>query len=285
MAVTAEMVKALRERTGAGVMACKAALSACDGDLERAAEALRKQGLAAAKKREGRRAAEGLVVAHVTPVGDRGALLELNCETDFVARTEPFGRLAAALVEEACRTGQVEAGRRIEEASGAIGERLVLRRFAAFAVAPGEGPGLVTAYIHGGGRVGVLLELGWSGTPKEPGGTAALAKDLALQVAAMDPQWVRREDVPPALLDGERAILRAQPDVQGKPPAVQDKIVEGRLGKFFAEACLLDQAFIKDEQRKTTVGELVRGTGAGLGVGVTVRRFCRYRLGDAAQGA
>jgi elongation factor Ts len=179
----------------------------------------------------------------------------------------------------------VEAGGRIEQASGAIGEHIALRRFAVFAVGPGEAPGLVTAYIHGGGKVGVLLEVGWSGTPTEAGGLAALAQALALQAAAMDPQWVRREEVPPALLESERAILRAQPDVQAKPPAVQDKIVEGRLGKFFAEACLLDQPFIKDEQRQTTVGEMVRATGARLGVGVTVRRFCRYRLGDASQGA
>jgi elongation factor Ts len=284
MAVTAELVKALRERTGAGVMDCKAALSACQGDLERAVERLRKQGLAAAKRREGRKASEGLIVAHVAPAAERGALLELNCETDFVARTPEFGRLAAALAEEACRTGRVDAAARVAEASGAIGEHLVLRRYAVFAVDPAAGPGRVTAYVHGVGKVGVLLEVGWAGAAAAEG-VAGLAKELALQVAAMDPRWVRREEVPAEVLEGERAILRAQPDLQGKPPAVQAKIIEGRLGKFFAEACLLDQPYIKDEQRRTTAGQMIRAAAARLGVEVTVRRFCRYRLGDAAQGA
>lgn len=199
MTITAAMVKDLRERTGAGIMECKTALADAGGDLEKAAQLLRERGIVKAERKEGRPAAEGIVAAYVHAGGKIGVLLELNCETDFVARTEKF---------------------------------------------------------------------------------QALGKDLAMQVAAMHPRWVRREEIPPEVLGREREILRGQAQAEGKPAPIVEKIVEGRLEKFLAEQCLLEQAFIKDQERK--VRDVVRETAAVLGENIVVRRFCRYHAGESA---
>ncbi|HXG04172.1 MAG TPA: translation elongation factor Ts [Candidatus Binatia bacterium] len=198
MASTAQQVKALRERTGAGVMDCREALAATRGDMEAAVEYLRKKGMAAAAKRAHREAREGQVAAYIHPGNRLGALVEVDCETDFVARTEDF---------------------------------------------------------------------------------QALLKDLAMQVAAAGPTWVAREDVPPEVLDKEREIYRAQVDPK-KPAAVIDKIVEGKLEKFFSENCLLEQAFIKDPTGKTRVRDLVAGVAARTGERIVVRRFARFQVGE-----
>lgn len=301
MDITPEMVRVLRERTAAGIMECKRALEKAGGDLDRAAQILREKGAAKADKKGARAAGEGIVAAHIAPREDAGALVELNCETDFVARTEVFGRLAADLAEQVCVEGapvEVAAlldrpalrdagqtvGQRVKEAIAALGENIVVRRAERLAVAGAGGPGAITAYVHAGGKIGVLLELG-AGSPAAAGNPefARLGRDLAMQVAAMAPRWARREDVPPEVLEQERAILRAQPDLQGKAPVVQGKIVEGRLAKFYAEACLLEQAFIRDEARKATVADVVRAAAGGLGAEVAVRRFCRFKVGEAAE--
>ena len=299
MSITPEMVRILRERTGAGIMECKRALEKAGGELDRAAQTLREDGAAKADKRVGRAAAEGLVAAYVTPPGDAGALLELNCETDFVARTDRFAALAAEFAEQVCAEGTPpdpgafldrpafkgdggqSVGQRVKEAIATLGENIVIRRAERVAL-PGAGAaGLVTAYLHGGGKIGVLVELGvGSAAAARHEALGRLGRDVAMQVAAMSPRWVRRDEVPAEALEQEKAILRAQPDLQGKPPAVQEKILQGRLGKFYEEACLLDQAFIKDEGRTATVQDVLKAAGKALGADVAVRRFVRFKVGE-----
>lgn len=198
MASDAQTVKALRDRTGAGVMDCKAALSASQGDLDKAIEYLRKKGLADAKKREGRDAKDGVVASYIHPGAKLGVLVEVNCETDFVANTDAF---------------------------------------------------------------------------------QALVRDIAMQVAAASPTYVAREDVPASVLDNEREIYRTQMAGQRKPPQVIDKIVEGKLEKFFAEQCLLEQPFIKDASGKTRVRDLVDAVNAKTKERIAVKRFARFQVG------
>jgi elongation factor Ts len=300
MNVTPEQVKTLRERTGAGIMECKRALEKAGGDLDHAVQTLREEGAAKADKKIGRAAGEGLVGVCVAPGGDVGALVELNCETDFVARTDRFAALAAGLAEQLCAEGTPPdlsafldrpawrgpggqtVGQLVKEAIAALGENIVLRRADRLALDTGAPGGLVAAYLHAGGKIGVLVELA-AGSAAAAGRpeVAGIARDLAMQVAAMSPRWVRREEVPAEVLEGERAILRAQPDLQGKPPGVQEKMVQGRLHKFYGEACLLDQVFIKDDARKATVGDVLKATGKAVGADLSVRRFCRFKVGEA----
>jgi len=200
MQVSAQMVKELRDRTGAGMMDCKAALAETGGDLEKAVDALRKKGLAAAAKKAGRVAADGLVASYIHAGGKLGVLVEINCETDFVARTEPFQELA---------------------------------------------------------------------------------KDIAMHVAAAEPRWVRREEVPESELERERAIFADQAASSGKPANVIEKIVSGKLEKFYAESCLLEQAFVKNPDQ--TVAQLVQEKVAQIGENIQVRRFARFKLGEGIE--
>lgn len=199
MASGAQLVKELRDRTGAGVMDCKEALEATRGDLDAAVEYLRRKGLASAARRAHRETREGVVAAYIHPGAKLGVLIEVDCETDFVARTDAFQELV---------------------------------------------------------------------------------KDLAMQVAAASPAWVRREDVPPEVVDKEREIYRGQMADQKKPAHVLEKIIEGKLEKFFAEQCLLEQAFIKDATGKTRVGDLVAGVAARTGEHIVVKRFARFQVGE-----
>lgn len=202
MEITAQMVKELRERTGAGMMDCKKALSEASGDMEKATEILRKKGLAQVAKRAGRVAADGLIESYIHFGGRLGVLVEINCETDFVARTDEF---------------------------------------------------------------------------------KALAKDIAMQIAASSPQYVRREEVAQARLEKEKAIFREQALAEGKPEKVVDKIVEGRLEKFYKEVCLMEQPFIKDNEK--TVADVVNAVAAKLGENIVVRRFVRFEVGEGIEGA
>lgn len=202
MEITAQMVKELRERTGAGMMDCKKALSEAGGDMEKATEILRKKGLAQVAKRAGRVAAEGLVESYIHFGGHLGVLVEINCETDFVARTDEF---------------------------------------------------------------------------------KALAKDIAMQIAAANPQYVRREEVDQARLEKERAIYREQALAEGKPEKLVDKVVEGRLEKFYKEVCLMEQPFIRDNEK--TVADVVTAVAAKLGENIVVRRFVRFEVGEGIEGA
>ena len=289
MQITSEMVKELREKTGAGLMDCKAALSAGAGDMEKAIDHLRKKGLAAAAKKASRIASEGLVCARVE--GSSGTLVEVNCETDFVAKTDEFAGLAkeiAALVNTKAPKDVDEAmllpagggtlSEKLTERVAKIGEKISFRRFARFEVSAGA-PGLVAFYIHAGGKIGVLVEI--SGAGPENAAASLLAKDLAMQVAAANPTYVSRNDVPADVVEHEKSIYRDQAKASGKPDKILDKIAEGKLEKYFGDFCLAEQAFIKDPDRK--VGHLLAEAGKTAGAGIAVRRFVRYQVGEGLE--
>jgi elongation factor Ts len=284
--ISAASVKELRDQTGAGMMDCKRALADAKGDVKRALELLRERGLAKAGKREGRATSEGRIALAIA--GGAGGLVELGCETDFVARTDLFAELAAALAEavaqdaalaspEALQRAEVggrEVAARIQEAIATLGENVQVKRVARLSVASG----LVRGYLHAGGKLGVLVALETSASGPE---IEALAKDVAMHVAAHDPSPVAvdRDGVPASLLESERAIYRAQAEQTGKPAAVLDRIVEGKLAKFVSEVCLLEQAFVKDPDR--SVGALLKEAGRRAGAPLRVVAFERFKLGGA----
>jgi elongation factor Ts len=289
MQITSEMVKDLREKTGAGLMDCKAALAAAAGDMEKAIDHLRTKGLAAAAKKSGRIASEGLVCAHVT--NGTGTIVEVNCETDFVAKTDDFAGLAKEIAElvNVKAPGDVEealllpagGGTLAEKLTGKvakIGEKISFRRFARFEL-PAGAPGMVSCYIHAGGKIGVLVEL--SGAAPGNPGASALAKDLAMQVAAANPTYVSRRDVPAEVIEHEKSIYRDQAKASGKPDKILDRIAEGKLEKYFADFCLVEQAFIKDPDRK--VGQLLAEAGKAAGAEISVRRFVRFQVGEGLE--
>jgi elongation factor Ts len=268
MNITADMVKQLRERTGAGMMECKKALVETSGDLDRAAELMRKTGLAKADKKAARVAAEGTVAAERQ--GLRAALVEVNCETDFVARSDEFLAFARTLAQAALGLSADTVEALLASTNGAgsfeeqrraliakIGENISVRRFAQLAA-----PGALGAYIHGG-RIGSLVAL--------KGGDEALARDLAMHVAAVNPAFIDASEVPAAVLDKEREILTDQTKGEKKPPEIIAKMVEGRLRKYLAEITLVGQPFVKDPE--ITVGELLKKAGA------TVVKFVRFEVG------
>jgi elongation factor Ts len=286
--VTAALVKELRDKTMAGMMDCKRALAETGGDMEEAVDWLRKKGLAAAAKKAGRVAAEGLV--GVATRGQAGAVVEVNSETDFVARNELFQTFVRAVAELAVAGGgDVEAlkampypgtGRTVAEELaelvGRIGENLVLRRSARLAVASG----VVASYMHnalapGLGKIGVLVAL-----EAEAGGDAlaALGRQLAMHVAAANPSYLDIAAVPAAALERERAVLREQAGGSGKSEAIVEKMVEGRLRKFYEESVLLEQVFVIDGE--TRVGKVVEAAGKAAGMAIRVVGFARFQLGE-----
>lgn len=274
--ITAALVKELRERTGAGMMDCKKALTAVEGDMDKAIDFLREKGLAAAAKKAGRIAAEGVVGSFVSADGKIGAIVEVNCETDFVAKTDGFKvlveKIAAHIV--ATKPADVEAllaseldGQTVEALVTAsvakIGEKISVRRFALY-----EAPeGVVAAYIHGGGKIGVIVEL--------KGGNAELGKDVAMHVAAANPSYLERSQVPAAELEHEKEVLSEQAKNEGKPEKIIEKMVMGRINKYYKEVCLVDQEFVKDPDQ--TVGKLVKAAGA------EVLAFSRFQLGEGIE--
>ncbi|MBI2820642.1 MAG: elongation factor Ts [Acidobacteria bacterium] len=293
MAIAATQVKQLRDRTGAGFMECKSALEEAQGNVEEALILLRKKGLVTAAKKAGRTAKEGAIGAHLAENGRIGVLVEVNCETDFVAKTEQFKELVRKVAAHIAAHGPAKVRPEdpgegpallAQQADGAAetweqlisqkiaqtGENIVVRRFVRY-----QG-GLCEAYIHAGGKIGVLVQLGGA-SGSASGVVAVLARDLAMHIAASDPRYIRKEEVSSEDLAREREIYREQAAREGKPAAVFDKIVEGKLSKFYSENCLYDQAFIRDPQ--VTVGQLIASKAAG-GSGVAVERFARYRLGE-----
>jgi elongation factor Ts len=287
MQITAEMVRELREKTGAGMMDCKKALTESGGELEPAVDILRKKGLAAAAKKASRIASEGVIAAHVA--AGSAVLVEVNCETDFVAKTDEFQELVRGVaavvngkaprdVEEALLLpgeGGVPLADMLNEKVAKIGEKISFRRFERFVLPPGAA-GMLVPYIHAGGKIGVLVEL--KGTGAEDGEFGALGKDMAMQVAAANPLYVSREDVPDAAIDRERAIYREQALAAGKPEKILDRIAEGKLEKFYGDFCLLEQEFIKDPDRK--VKDLLREMSEKRGVDVRIGRFARFQVGE-----
>jgi elongation factor Ts len=275
MSISAETVKALRERTGAGMMECKKALLETGGDLDAAAEVMRKAGLAKADRKAGRIAAEGTIATASSADGRAAVLVEVNCETDFVARQPEFQAFAADIARAALAAGAtlpaalaglvlaggstVDDGRR--QLVARIGEKIDVRRAAIL-----HSPGRIGAYVHGT-RIGTLVGV--------TGGDDTLARDLAMHVAAANPQFVAPADVPADVLAKEREILSAQAASEGKPAAIVEKMVEGRLRKYLAEICLTGQPFVKDPD--TTVGKLLEQAGA------RVSGFLRYEVGEGIE--
>lgn len=278
MAITAKLVKELREKTGAGMMDCKKALQETDGDMDNAIEFLREKGIAKAAKKADRIAAEGL--AHIEMDGNTAVLLEVNCETDFVTKNDQFKQLLIDLgkhllkqkpetVEEALSQPLHGDGDSVENyinaTVGKIGEKISLRRFSLLNKTDNDSFG---AYLHMGGSIGVLTLL--EGTTDED-----LAKDIAMHAAAVSPRYVSKDDVPEEEVNSEREVLKTQALNEGKPEHIVDKMVEGRLGKFFEEICLLEQNFVKDPDQK--VAKYVSDKGA------TINTFVRYAVGEGME--
>jgi elongation factor Ts len=277
MSITAAQVKELRERTGSGMMECKNALVEAGGDMEAAVELLRKSGAAKADKKAGRVASEGLVMIEVGADGKRGVMVEVNSETDFVARKEEFQQFAAAVAQRALKDKPADAaalsamplkdgGESIEDARkgmvATIGENITVRRLAAIDATAGK----LNQYLHGG-RIGVLVEV--------QGGNDDLARDVAMHIAASRPVCVDESQVPQDLLDKEREIFIAQAQESGKPAEIIEKMIDGRMRKYLGEITLMGQPFVKDPDQ--TVGKLLKAAGA------SVVRFERLELGEGIE--
>ena len=276
--ITASQVKDLREKTGAGMMDCKKVLTETDGDMEKAIELLRERGIAKAAKKSDRIAAEGLVTAFVTDDGKIGAVAEVNAETDFVAKNEEFRTFAADVAKQVALKNpkdveELLAQKFIEDETktvnevltnkiATIGENMSIRRFERF-----ETTGLVEKYIHGDGKIGVLVEL--------ENGDSELAKDICMQIAAAKPEYLNKEAVPAERLDKEMEILKAQAMNEGKPEAIAEKMVQGRVKKFYSEICLVEQEFVKNPDQK--IKDLLASKNA------KVVRFARFEKGEGIE--
>lgn len=306
MSISAQDVKKLRDMTGAGMMDCKEALTATNNNFDEAVDFLRKKGVARAAKKADRATNEGLVVALVREGGKVGSMVLVNCETDFVARTEEFVQLVDNLVrhvdqkapnflrrEDAEAAGAPAAqalheqdflaepgktvGTVLAEKIGKIGENMQIGRFVRFA-APENG--LIQRYIHPGSRVGVLIEMiADKAAALETAPVKALIHDLSMQVAAAMPRAVCRADVPTEQVEKEREIARDQLKEEKKPPQVIEKIIDGKINKFFGETCLVEQLFIKDQETK--IQDLVAKVGKEVGAELKITRFSRFALGEA----
>jgi len=276
--VTASQVKDLREKTGAGMMDCKKVLTETDGDMEKAIELLRERGIAKAAKKSSRVAAEGLVAAYVSEDGKVGAVVEVNAETDFVGKNEEFKTFVndvakqiveknPANVEELLGQESIaEAGKTVQEVLtnkiATIGENMTIRRFERF-----ESNGIVGSYIHGEGKIGVLVDM--------ENATPELAKDICLQIAAAKPEFLNRESVTPERVEKEMEILKAQAMNEGKPAEIAEKMVQGRINKFYGEICLLEQEFVKDPDMK--INKLLESKGA------KINTFARLEKGEGIE--
>ena len=275
--ITAELVKNLREKTGAGMMDCKKVLTETDGDMEKAAELLRERGIAKADKKSGRIAAEGLVAAYVSADKKVGSIVEVNAETDFVAKNDEFVNFVNDVAEIVATsnpsdldallaTSYKNVGKTVQEVLtekiATIGENMSIRRFERF-----ESAGLVESYIHGAGKIAVLVDFSK--------GETELAKDVCMQIAAARPEYFNRESVPQDRVAKEMEILKAQAMNEGKPAEIAENMVQGRIGKFYSEICLLDQEFVKDSSVK--VGELIKSKGSEM------VRFARFEKGEGIE--
>ena len=273
MAIKASQVKELREKTGAGMMDCKKALTATDGDMQAAIDWLREKGISKAAKKASRIAAEGAVGAYVSEDGKVGVLVEINCETDFAAGNEQFRALVEKVAKHIAATNPADLaalnaseidGKTVEalvtEATATIGEKISLRRFTRF-----ESAGKLASYIHMGGKIGVLVNL--------TGGSDELGKDVAMQVAAANPISIDESGVPADVVEHEKEVARKQAEEEGKPAKIIDRIVEGRIKKYYKEVCLDQQIFVKDSEK--TISDILGGE--------KVTEFVRYQLGEGIE--
>ncbi len=277
--ISASMVKELREKTGAGMMDCKKALTETNGDMEKAVEYLREKGITKAAKKSSRIAAEGLVLAYVSEDGKLGSAVEVNSETDFVAQNAEFRSFVEALAKQVALKNPKdvddlmnqefieETGKKVSEALvekvAKIGENMNIRRFVRFETTDG----LIEKYIHGDGKIAVLVNM--KNADKE------LAKDICMQIAAARPEFLDEKSVPAERLEKEMEILKAQAINEGKPAAIAEKVVQGRIGKFYSEICLVDQEFVKNPDMK--VSELLKSKGA------EVVEFARIERGEGIE--
>ncbi len=286
MEISAQMVKELREKTGAGMMDCKKALAEAAGKYDRAVEILREKGIAKAASKEGRTTSEGLIVSQIS--GDKlGVMVEINCETDFVARTDKFRDFVANVANHVAKSKASDvpgllaepmaAGKSVSdyvtETIASTGENMQIKRFAKI-----NTDGFVTNYIHPGDKLGVMVEIGSAKAGSNAEAFRAFARDIAMQIAATNPTAVNREQLDPTLVAKEREILRHQTENEKKPAAVIDKIVDGRMEKFYSEVVLLEQPFVKDNDK--TVKDIIKEKAAAMGDDIQVRRFIRFRLGE-----
>ncbi|WP_291987436.1 translation elongation factor Ts [Luteitalea sp.] len=286
MAITAEMVKNLRERTGAGMMECKTALTESNGDVEAAIEYLRKRGMAQAAKRAGRVASEGLVGIKLNDDRTLGVMAEVNCETDFVARNDGFKALVDEVTTTVFTSDQPHAA--LVAADGPIGTRIT-----AEIAKVGENMGVprtakltadhVGSYSHMGGKIGVLVQLqGATGEATTMDAFKAFVTELAMHIAAAAPQYLTRAEVPAEAVEKEKEIYRAQMAESGKPANVIEKIIEGKLGAFYEQVCLVDQPTIRDP--KVKVSQALATVSKAVGAPVTITGFARFKVGEASQG-
>ena len=276
--ITASQVKDLREKTGAGMMDCKKVLTEADGDMEKAIELLRERGIAKAAKKSDRVAAEGLVDAYITEDGKVGAVVEVNAETDFVASNAEFKSFVSDIAKQVALNNPADVEALLAQNSisdptktvqevltnkiATIGENMTIRRFERF-----ETNGTVAKYIHGDGKIAVLVDMN--------NASEELAKDICMQIAAAKPEYLNRESVPAERVEKEMEILKVQAMNEGKPAEIAEKMVQGRIGKFYGEICLLDQEFVKDPDKK--VSQLLKEKGA------EINRFARLEKGEGIE--
>ena len=277
MAITASMVKELRDATSVGMMDCKKALQETDGDFDAAVKILRERGAAVAAKRASKEANEGIVAAIVADDAQNAAMIEVNCETDFVARNDDFQAFVVELTTEALNhesdTMAEAIADQITDKISSIGEKLQLRRNVKWTV---EGTGSITSYIHMGGKVGVLIELGFDNADTASNPVfKELAKDLTLHVAAAAPQYLTRDEVPAELIEGEQDIFRKQ--LEGKPENMIENILKGKTNKFFSQICFVEQGFVKED--KVSITDFVAEKSKEIGDTISIKRYVRYQLG------
>jgi elongation factor Ts len=287
--ITAQMVKALRDRTGAGMMECKKALEAAGGDIEKGIEELRKRGIASAAKKTGRSAKQGAIVIKLSADKSSGVIVEFNCESDFVARTDDFQGLVGDLADQALASAAVaspadllreayakDASLTIEALITAkvakIGENMKLARIEKLS------GGVLGAYIHPGAQLGVLIQA--TGADVSTNEIQDLVRDVAMQIAAADPQFISRSQVTAADVEKEKDIQRERAIREGKPPAIVEKMLEGRMAKYYEEVCLLEQPFIKENS--LTVGQMIEQANKKMGLSLVISRFVRFKVGETA---
>lgn len=275
---TSKDVMELRKKTGAGVADCQKALKETDGNMEKAVDLLREKGIATAAKKASRIAAEGIVYASIN--GKTGALVEVNCETDFVAKGDQYKEFVKSVADFVCANEVKDIDELVAikndetiAATAKIGEKISIRRFAKYTA----DNGIVESYIHMGGKVGVLVEIEGCGCDA----AKELAHDVALQIAAAKPLYLCASEVPSEVLEHEKEILRAQALNEGKPAAIVDRMVEGRVKKYYDEFCLLNQAFVKDPS--LTIEKVVKAAGDKMGKALSIKRFVRFEMGEGLE--
>jgi elongation factor Ts len=287
--ITASIVKELRDKTNAGMMDCKKVLTETNGDIEASIKLLRERGIMKSAKMSDRAANEGVITARVNSEATSGLLLEVNCETDFVSKNENFQAFVSDIAEALANSNAVDHAEAlahqhgeqtiedtVKSKVGEVGENLQFRKYARYNAATG---GVIASYIHLGGKVGVLIEVGTTNPESKSTNTFKnLIKDLTLHIAASAPKGLSRDDIPQDLVDAELEIYRVRLVESGKPANIIENILKGQIGKFFAESCFLEQGFVKDPD--ITIAKLLEAKGKEIGDTLTVTRFVRFGLGE-----